>query len=240
MRVIYLARYKEGIESYKRFMLSLGRNDVPLFIVYKGFPDIETTYYDWHPHNRGIDVSSIMMSDKSGYDLDAYREAAKCITEEYILCCNSHTEFLNTTWYDDFQRYIPNYSLLGATGSWESFQKKWWSRILFPSWPNPHIRTNVFAMRTAELLAIWPKQFYTKWHCRLFESGYNSLTRQILRHGGQVGVLTKMGWAAHWTVWAYNGTFRNNSQSALLAHDNQTRAFKREPANLSQLTWELQ
>jgi len=241
LTAIYVARYKEGIYNYCRFMDSLRRtrDDFRLFIVYKGFPDIETAYENWHPLASVPTVGTCMMADQ-GYDLTAYRHGVERVNSPIVVCFNTHTEILNPRWPSIYADALnnPTVGLVGATGSWESFQKGWLRRLLFPPWPNPHVRTNAFAMRRDLLLKVWPRWFHTKQRCYLFESGHNSLTRRVWREGLKPVVVTGSN-VYDWWNWR-DLNYRSNN-FGLIAADNQTRRFHElSPAGqslLHEITW---
>lgn len=236
---VYVARYADGLGSYQRFMRSLGTGRFGLFIVYKGFPDIETACNDWHPHCPHAATSATMMPDK-GYDLTAYRIAAEMVSTATLVFFNSNTELLCPNWPELYLNAInqPGVGLVGATGSWESFEKgSWWRRLLFPPFPNPHIRTNAFCMRRNLFLSLWPKRFRTKKECYLFESGHNSLTRRVWREWRSALVVDSAGKTHNWWDWRKSNTFRAGSQHGLIASDCRTRDYYHDKERLEDVTW---
>jgi hypothetical protein len=96
----------------------------------------------------------------------------------------------------------------------------------FPVFPNPHIRSNGFMMRRERLLTLGLADTRTKMDASLFESGTQSLTAQIRRHGLVTTVVGRDGSGYDVRDWWRSGTFRLGDQKNLLIADNHTRAFE--------------
>jgi hypothetical protein len=160
--------------------------------------------------------------------------------------------------------------IIGATGSWQSYSSsvfinntwKWelnkpfqenfskfklllkalfyWS-FLFPSFPNPHIRTNAFMLKRALLLSCKKGNLKNKFNAYLFESGRNSLTRQVNKKGLKVLLIDKMGNSYEKEEWINSSTFWMQSQQNLLVADNQTRLYSdgsdAQKKKLTYLAW---
>lgn len=94
----------------------------------------------------------------------------------------------------------------------------------FPGWPNPHIRTNAFAIRAAALRAFSGASLRTKYDALAFESGREGLSSQMARRG-RLLVVDKHGCRYDTRDWPKGETFRLGDQSGLCVTDNQTRAF---------------
>jgi hypothetical protein len=95
-----------------------------------------------------------------------------------------------------------------------------------PLYPNPHIRTNGFIIERRAFLDTQPSSITTKIHAYLYESGPDSLTRQIMRRGKQAVIVGRDGQSYNIDQWPRSGTFRLGDQRNLLVQDNQTRAFE--------------
>ncbi|WP_022722447.1 hypothetical protein [Rhodopseudomonas sp. B29] len=91
--------------------------------------------------------------------------------------------------------------------------------------PNVHIRTNGFVIDRRMFLDANPGAIVTKIDSYLFESGPDSLTRQVMRRGLEVVVVGADGNVYGVDQWPRSGTFRQGDQRNLLVSDNQTRAF---------------
>ena len=94
----------------------------------------------------------------------------------------------------------------------------------FPGFPNPHVRSNGFMLRTAYLTrfsSLGP----TKVDCYNFESGREGLSATIAREGLDLLLVGDQG-AFSVDDWPRSKTFRAGAQEALLIRDNQTETFR--------------
>lgn len=112
---------------------------------------------------------------------------------------------------------------------------------LFPAFPNPHIRSNCFAINRDRLVGFhFPKIISKMEGCR-FESGYDSLTARIRQNGLAALVVGKNGDDYDVADWPKSRTFRLGDQSNVLVTDNQVRNFKNyspdERATHVLMTW---
>lgn len=195
-----------------------------LFIVYKGFPDIETMV-EWHRHNTWPDYTSMMMAD-FGYDLTAYRLAAERVTNPTLVFFNSSSELTNENCIQNLVLGLKHFECCGCFGSYESFNTSFISRLLFPRFPNPHIRTNGFAISRKLFMRVWPRNFYTKLGCHLWESGKKGLGSKVL-----IGVANKHGYFQPHQFHRSGFRFDND---LLLCLDNRSREWTPEEAFI---TW---
>jgi len=92
----------------------------------------------------------------------------------------------------------------------------------FHPFPNYHIRTNSFIIRSKTLRSIKCKKIQSKIDALIFESGRNSLTNQILKMKLAVLVVGRDGAAYEKEDWHKSNTYRQYNQSNLLIADNQT------------------
>jgi len=97
----------------------------------------------------------------------------------------------------------------------------------FPLFPNPHIRTSGFMMETADFQSLEFNLNGVKTDSSKFESGFNSLTRQILRKDKGVFVVGANGKGYQIEDWGNSGTFRSLGQENLLITDNRTDDYPR-------------
>jgi hypothetical protein len=114
---------------------------------------------------------------------------------------------------------LPGIGLVGASGSFETGV----SGAIFP---NVHVRTNAFMMRTPLARQILGRlTIKTKRDAHLAEHGLNSLTRQVVSRGLTALIVGANGraYAPEW--WSGSRTFRQGNQANLLIADNQTRAW---------------
>lgn len=242
---VYLARgadpdsfaaFTRFVESYRRCPAQV---DHDLIVVLKGFASAcerERCVQIFAP----FQVSFIEVDDES-FDIGAYIDAA-CQLEHASLCfLNTHSEILASGWLARLSYHLrrPEVGALAATGSFESLD---FSGFIGPAFPNAHLRSNCFAVRrtlfldaTAELI------IRTKLDAYKVESGFLSLTRQIMGRGFETSIVGKNGRAYSPRWWPCSGTFRQGHQENLLVGDNHTRSYEKadlqEKLRLMQLAW---
>lgn len=109
----------------------------------------------------------------------------------------------------------------------------------FPGFPNPHVRSNGFMLRTAALMR-FASLGLTKIDCYNFEGGPAGLSATIAREGLELMVVGEHG-AYSVDDWPRSKTFRAGEQDALLIRDNQTETFSEMPPAIRELhryfTW---
>jgi len=97
----------------------------------------------------------------------------------------------------------------------------------YPNFPNPNIRSNAFIVRREFLKPYFnDSSTRTKTQSYLFESGQDSLTRQILNKGKRALIVNSDNNVFDINEWHRSDTFRLGGQSKLLILDNQTRNFE--------------
>lgn len=111
----------------------------------------------------------------------------------------------------------------------------------FPSFPNFQIRTNAFMAARKTLLQIRSGPMLFKFSAYALESGQNSLTSQVMRHGLKPLVVARSGESFEKEQWHLSNTFRQSLQENLLIADNQTDVYgastAAERAVLARQTW---
>lgn len=112
---------------------------------------------------------------------------------------------------------------------------------LFPQFPNPHIRSNCFAIDRQRLVTLRFPKIITKMEGCRFESGHDSLTARLRQSGLAALVVGKNGIGYDVNDWPTSGTFRLGDQANVLVTDNQVRNFKNysleERATHVLMTW---
>lgn len=113
--------------------------------------------------------------------------------------------------------------------------------IGYGGFPAPHIRTNGFAMRTADFIRYSSESIRRKSVAYRFESGTRGLTSQVLSAGKRAVVIDSSGHRFEIDQWPVSETFWQGTQRGLLIADNQTDSYaKASPdarAALSALAW---
>lgn len=243
--VCYLARGAEpGWEdAIGRFMGSFQRyaagREFNLYVIFKGFPSAAE-------RERAIQLfaqvqhNTIFTGDES-FDIGAYAEAARQIVEMKVCFLNTNAEILCEDWLLKLVSNLdqPAVGLVGATGSYESLRD---NDPRFPKFPNMHIRSNAFMIDRDMFAAITGQFTFTdKLDAFLFESGPNSMTRQIQSRGLETLVVGRNGQGYPPGSWPRSDTFRQDGQANLLIGDNQTRHFDALPLAerraLARWTW---
>lgn len=104
-------------------------------------------------------------------------------------------------------------------------------RFLFPPFPNPHIRTNAWMIETAVLRLVKKKKLRSKFDAYRFESGRESLTRQVAGAGRNIAVAGADGVAYDIAAWKQSKTFWISEQENCLITDNQTDLYQAADAS---------
>ena len=135
--------------------------------------------------------------------------------------------------------------MVGATGSYESpnaVRPGPLRRLRpgFESFPNPHLRTNGFAIERELVLELeWGTEL-TREQTVMLEGGRHSVTRQVRERGLETLVVGRDGVYPP-DRWRQSATFRGDEQANLLVADNRTRHYQEGGAlvrrGLSWLAW---
>lgn len=210
--------------SYRRFAAG---SDHKLHVILKGFAnavELEQARRDLRAELESFE--EIFLPDV-GFDLGAYRSAAIRTDGDFICCLNGSSVILGEYW---LQKLVNNLvregiGLVGCTGSYEAPQHAGTS---CPQFPNPHLRSNAFAIDRRRFLAAMPSRpFASKLDAYAFEHGWQSLTAQIQAEGLGVLIVGRDGRGFEMAWWPRSDTFRQGDQSNLLVGDNQTLLFRR-------------
>jgi hypothetical protein len=254
--VVHLVRAGNDLEALSRFLssyeqFSAGSSHQLVFLL-KGFapelPSPLNNLLDRVPHSR-------LNCPDQGFDLGSYFFASEHLTESLVMFTNSFSVLQGDRWLakllDAYNQ--PRIGVVGATGSWESLSGNYLNQrfdlvqsrfrgvlakgralalglpllALFPTFPNAHLRTNGFLLARENFLKMRPRMIRTKLDAWLFESGRNSMTRQILRRGLGVLVVGRDGSMYGPDEWIQSMTFWQHKQENLLIQDNRTVAYER-------------
>lgn len=166
-------------------------------------------------------------------DLMTYREVVdrRLEAEEFVFM-NSYARPLADDWLHMMLECLrlPGVGIVGPNGSWESpsgWKRSGWKAsylfFFFPIFPNPHIRTSVFAMRREGVEAIrWPRRITNKRMAWALEHSRWSFTHQLQRKGMRPLVVGRDGKRYEIDQWEASGTFRHGDQENLLIADLRT------------------
>ena len=231
--VVHLVWAPLGVEQLQRFVSSYTAHPAGcehrLIIVYNGFAP-GSTMDQWHEALRDVRHEDLPLASRM-LDLAAYRQAIEASDAEVYCFLNSYAEPLVADWLRLLVGHLadPTIAAVGASGSYESIRTTSHplTRIRkrgIPVFPNPHLRTNAFAARREQLMRVeWPA-LTSKLDALRFESGPQSLTRQLQRFGRAV-VAGRDGRAYDVDAWRESNTFRSGSEINLLVSDNRTREY---------------
>lgn len=232
--VFYLARgdgtnlvdtLKNFIETYRSMDAGICHE---LYVIFKGLKNSEE-FRIATDVLEGVSFLPVHVEDEER-DLGAYFIAAGKSDCDIVCFLNSYSQILDHDWLLKLMTNLsrPGVGLVGCTGSYETAQHP---GVLFnPPFPNPHLRSNAFALRLDLFLAAKPAASLTnKLSTHLFEHGATSLTRRIAGQGLDVLVVGRDGRGYHVEEWGYSRTFRQGTQLNLLVADNRTRDYELAP-----------
>ncbi len=238
------------ITSYRQ---NKGDIDHDLLVVFNGFHG-KDELDEYHAFLDGVIYHSLFLPQPVR-DIAAYLlTAARCFEYEYFCFLNSYSVILDRNWLVKMYKYVQqkNVGLVGATGSCESLyttvqrradtsrKGSLYKRIIrkyrrkrllrkyqsyFDPFPNPHIRTTAFMISKSVIQKIKFKSIRTRVDALRFESGKNSLTRQVLKMGLEVLIVGKDGKGYEKGEWYKSNTFRQGDQGNLLVADNRTNSY---------------
>jgi hypothetical protein len=97
--------------------------------------------------------------------------------------------------------------------------------LRFRGFPNPHLRTNAFMVARETFASLRSEKITRKIDAYAFESGHDSLTRQIQRLGHRALVVGCDGESYEISEWPVSRTLWQGDQENLLVSDNQTRLY---------------
>jgi hypothetical protein len=110
------------------------------------------------------------------------------------------------------------------------------------TFPNPHIRTNAFMIERDRFLALKAPPFRAKSDLYKFESGRQSLTRQILEQDLRPVVVGRDGHIYEAADWKSSSTYWIDQQANLIVADNRTSDYseggQQIRAHLRACAWE--
>ena len=230
--LVYLAWTPYGIGPAERFLASYREHSTGaehrLVLALAG-PDGDRA--PWRRAFAAVQHEEIEVG--VGPDLDHYRTVAEQVVAERYCFVNSASVVLADGWLGFLERALlaPRVGMVGATGSYESPNsvRPGPLRKLRPGhepFPNPHLRTNGFALERQLLLDLdWPTGL-TKLEAVALEGGSRSLTRQVRERGLETLVVGRDGAGYPPERWRQSATFRSGEQANLLLADNRTRHYQ--------------
>lgn len=249
--VIHIAYGPYGLTPFARFIASYRRYASgaahELVVAWKSFAEVDRAAFEALltdvPH-RSIDVPD------GGFDLGTYRHVAAATRYDRYCFLNTNSELLAPNWLAKLEAALDRHGAVaaGASASYQSLatdmlrmvnMRRTWRalaiakrrlihmrlRLRYPSFPNPHLRTNAFLIGRTNFLALDMRTLRTKEDASRFESGWRGMTLQLCRVGGKVVLVDAAGRVIGQEDWGGSGTFWQDAQQALLVADNQTRRY---------------
>jgi hypothetical protein len=228
--VVYLSWTPYGVENARRFVDSYRAHPAgaehTLLAVFAGPEEDRTPFYE-----AFAPVAHERLDLGLGMDLAHYRTAVERFPADAYAFLNTVTEVLADDWLAKMATALAGegVGMVGASGSYESPNavrpgpmKR--GRPGFEDFPNPHLRTNGFAMERALIEQLdWPAEM-TREQTVALEGGSRGLTRQVRARGLQTLIVGRDG-AYPPERWRQSRTFRVGEQENLLLGDNRTRHY---------------
>jgi hypothetical protein len=231
--LVYLAWTPYGVGAAERFLASYREHPAGaphrLLLALAGPEGEDRT--PWHRPFAAVEHERLELGE--GIDLDHYRVAAERVEAERLCFVNTVSVVLADGWLGQLDRVLlsPGVGMVAATGSYESpnaVRPGPLSRLRpgHEPFPNPHLRTNGFAMRRQLLRELeWPLGI-GKLEAVALEGGSRSLTRQVSERGLKTLVVGRDGAGYPPERWPESETFRRGEQENLLLADNRTRHYQ--------------
>ena len=107
--------------------------------------------------------------------------------------------------------------------------------LLYPSFPDPHIRSNAFLVFRELFMSVKSRSLMSKPGAYSFEAGRRSMTRQVLDRGFDARIVDATGESSLPGDWPELECYWQGSQRALLVADNQTLLYGAAPLSTRQV-----
>ena len=215
-----------------------------LVALYNGFDGDEAEVRD----ALAVTPDQEIHTERPVQDLVAYRRALDVVSCDRVVFLNSWSEPLVDGWLAALAGALddPGVGIAGCTGSWESPASeapphlKLHRMLLFERFPNPHVRTNAFALRAELGRSLQWEVRRRKVGAESLESGKRGLTRQVIERGLRPVVVSRRG-VVEVEDWPEARVYRSARQEQLLVADNRTRQYAeadpRRRAVLARMVW---
>lgn len=249
--VAHLVWEAAGAECLRRFLDSYREHDAgaghELVLLYNGFRS-PRQHEDFDYVARETPHIKYVMT-RAALDLDAYREVALSRPSSYYLFVNSYARPLVDGWLELLLEHQRRHDvgMVATSGSYESLSSN--SPLLarpsrlaqFKRFPNPHLRTGAFTIRSDVIERIDWFRVGRKLDAWKLESGRGGLSAQVMRLGLKLIVAGRDGVGYEWQDWPDSRTFRSGEQENLIIADNRTddwaNAGLEERGRLARLAW---
>ena len=261
-----VAPLKAFLDSYRQHPAGVEHD---LLFIFKGF-NAQAEPQEHRAVLDGLAHRTLFVSDE-GFDIGPYLRAAEELNYNHFCFLNSFSVIQSEDWLAKLYGHVgrQGVGVVGATGSHESWYSTYlreWRlnrprrlyrgllgteyyklrqalryRARFPPFPNYHMRSNTFLIARSLMHDLKVGAMMEKQDAHEFESGRESLTRQILARNLRPLVVGRDGEAYEKEAWYESFTFRSAEQQNLLVADNQTRYYAEADAPtrraLVEATW---
>ncbi len=256
--VLHLVYTPLGEEPVRRFLKSYDTmragTEHRLTLILNGG---SAPWFEMLANDRDVDVCRI--ESGGVLDLDAYRLAVGHREADAYCFLNSYSELRAGDWLRKLVGPLRDQAvgMTGAGGSFETMRAHYpwtppasvddltlpgrlrkrlgyararvWVNQRFPRFPNVHVRTNAFALRSDVIRRLdWPV-LRTKPDAWALESGRNGFSSQVQSLGLGLRVVGADGRAFAPADWPDSGTVRSHDQRNLLVADNRTEEYSSAP-----------
>jgi len=262
--------FKKFIDSYLLFDAGCPHQLVIVFngmaVKHAAGPEVYLDYLQ----SKGLHADKCLYYP-SGQDIEIYRQVAAQSGSAYLLFLNTYSRILGSQWLKCYvDNFDEQTGVIAASGSWQSYYSSvyqkhpahwetgrdflynfrkyklflkaffYW-RFLFKPFPNPHIRTSAFMVKTQVFNEMKTGLINTKFAAYQFENGRKSLTNFFLSKKLNVLVVDKNGKTYGPSNWKNSKTFWIDNQENLLVADNQTALYEaansKEKKEMTRLAW---
>lgn len=181
-------------------------------------------------------------SNKNDFDFGSYKRVSEKFLNRDIFFLNSHSYPSCNNWLKLIMHHKENDNLIGTSASYESIldsiklKKKYkiFSYLLnlyrfkknFPNFPNPHIRTSSFLIKSNIFLEFMnKKKINNKFDAWKIESGNDSLTNFFKKKGLNIYIVNSEGEKFTEKYWKLSETFNYLNQKKTIISDYHTRKY---------------
>ena len=237
MRVglVHLVRAANGVDALRRFCdayrVTIGQRAHELIFLCKGDGAVEQAA------EVATDLTPrIHVVPDVGFDLGSYARLVPTLDHEILCFAHSWSRPQVSGWLDVLIDPLedPRVGIVGATGSFEAVPS-------YTTFPNPHIRTNAFALRRELFLELALPEPTNKYEAVLLEAGLNGITHQILSRGLRALVVGQDRTPRDVIDARSARVYRSGGQRNLLVADNMTDLYERSDptfrAYMETLAW---
>jgi hypothetical protein len=250
LAVLFLWRGQDGgldaggkfLDSYRSFAPGCAHELVILLKGWNGIADSYRASETARTHSARV----IELPD-DGYDFGAYFRATRKVEHSFVCFLNTHSRIVAENWLGNLRQAAgcADVGAAGATGSWGTLTPRargpgaslpglavWPLRLAahirrFPTFPNPHLRSNALLIARERFLAFAEEVVLParKSDAHFLESGRGSLSAFLRARGWRPVVVGADGCSFDPADWPASGTFRVPGQPNLMIADNQTRNY---------------